>query len=75
MYPEANTTNTCACIKAIPNSKPEKAIINAKGINPKIKKMKPLVIILYVKPAKMFNSMWPDKRVHKFILLSKKVSP
>ena len=31
---ELKTTNTWAWIKAIPNSKPEKAIINAKGINP-----------------------------------------
>lgn len=46
MYTEDNTTKTGACINAIPNSNPEKAIINAKGIKPKKKKMKPLVIIL-----------------------------
>ena len=48
-------------MKAIPNSKPEKAIINAKGINPKKKKIKPLVMILYVNPAKIFNSICPLK--------------
>ena len=57
MYPEDKTTNTCACIKAIPNSKPEKAIINDKGIKPKKKNIIPLVIILYVKPAKICNNM------------------
>ena len=46
-------------MKAIPSSKPENAIINAKGINPKKKKIKPDVIILYVKPAKIFNNMCP----------------
>lgn len=34
MYEDVRTTNTCACIKAIPNSKPENAIIKAKGIKP-----------------------------------------
>lgn len=33
-------------MKAIPNSRPEKAIIKAKGINPKKKNIKPDVIIL-----------------------------
>src|SRR5271170_277011 len=47
-------------MNAIPNSRPEKAIINAKGINPKKKNMKPEVIILYVKPAKIFNNIWPE---------------
>jgi|SRR6266480_6167210 len=46
-------------MKAIPNSKPENAIMKAKGTNPKKKKIKPLVIMLYVKPAKIFNSMCP----------------
>ncbi len=57
MQLEDKTTNTWACIKAIPNSKPEKAIINANGINPKKKKITPLVIILYVKPANIFNNI------------------
>ena len=48
-------------MKAIPNSKPEKAIIKANGIKPKNKYIKPEVIILYVKPAKIFNSIWPLK--------------
>ncbi len=34
IYEEVKTANTCACIKAIPSSNPEKAIINAKGIKP-----------------------------------------
>ena len=34
MYEEVRTTKTCACMKAIPNSKPENAIIKAKGIKP-----------------------------------------
>ena len=46
MYPEDKTTNTWACINAIPNSKPEKAIIKVNGIKPRKKKIKPLVIIL-----------------------------
>jgi hypothetical protein len=33
-------------MKAIANSRPEKAIINNKGINPKIKKINPEFIIL-----------------------------
>jgi hypothetical protein len=33
-------------MKAIPNSKPEKAIMKAKGIRPKKKKKNPEVIIL-----------------------------
>ena len=49
-------------MKAIPNSNPEKAIINDKGTNPKKKNTIPLVIILYVKPANMFNNMCPDNR-------------
>ena len=32
MYEEDKTTKTCACIKAIPNSKPENDIIKSRGI-------------------------------------------
>ena len=51
---------TWAWINAIPNSKPENAIIKAKGNNPKKKNIYPEFIILYVNPLKMFKSMWPD---------------
>jgi hypothetical protein len=44
-------------MNAIPSSKPEKAIINARGNNPNKKKMNPELIILYVNPLKMFNSI------------------
>ena len=44
-------------MKAIPNSKPEKAIIKAKGNNPKKKNMKPEFIMLQVNPLKIFKSM------------------
>ena len=54
MYEHANNTNTWACIKAIANSRPEKAIINANGIKPKKKNNTPLVIILYVKPLNYY---------------------
>lgn len=47
-------------MNAIPNSNPENAIINARGNNPKKKKINPEVIILYVNPLKMFKSIWPD---------------
>ena len=47
-------------MKAIPISSPEKAIMNSKGIKPRKKEIKPLVIILYVKPPKMFNNMCPE---------------
>jgi len=50
MYEHAKTTYTWACIKAIVNSNPEKAIINANGIKPKKKNNITLVVILYVKP-------------------------
>jgi len=45
-----------------------------KGTNPKKKNIIPLVIILYVKPANMFNNMWPDKRpqIHPFVNKSPK---
>ena len=44
-------------MNAIPNSKPENAIIKLKGIKPRNKKIRPEVIILYVNPAKIFNSI------------------
>ena len=47
-------------MNAIPNSNPLKAIMKAKGIKPKKKKINPEVIILYVKPAKIFNNMCPE---------------
>src|SRR5450432_4737966 len=48
-------------MKAIPNSNPLKAIMKANGIKPKKKNINPEVIILYVKPANMFNNICPDK--------------
>ena len=60
MYEQDNTTNTCDCIKAIPNSNPENAIIKANGNNPRTKKMIPELIMLYVNPLKIFKSIWPD---------------
>ena len=47
-------------MNAIPSSRPENAIMNAKGNKPKKKNINPEVIILYVKPLNMFRSMWPD---------------
>ena len=61
MYEQDKTTKTCDCINAIPNTNPENAIINANGNNPSTKKMIPELIILYVNPLNMFNSIWPDK--------------
>ena len=46
MQEHDNTTKTCACIKAIANSRPENAIIKASGNKPKKKKINPEVIIL-----------------------------
>lgn len=46
MYDEVKTTNTCAWMKLIPNSKPQIATTNANGIKPKIKKITPEVIML-----------------------------
>ena len=46
MYELDNTTNTCAWINAIANSKPENAIMNNNGIKPKIKNIIPEFIIL-----------------------------
>ena len=48
-------------MKAIPNSNPLKAIMKANGIKPRKKNINPEVIILYVKPANMFNNICPDK--------------
>lgn len=39
------------------NSRPEKAIINARGTNPMKKNNIPLVIILYVNPLKILKSI------------------
>lgn len=69
MYPADNTTNTWAWIKAIPSSKHENATIKDKGIKPIKKNTIPLVIILYVKPAKILNSIWPDNRDTNLSLL------
>lgn len=62
MYEQDNTTKTWDCINAIPNSKPENAIINAKGNNPNTKKIIPEFIILYVNPLRIFKSICPDNR-------------
>lgn len=35
--------------------------MKSKGIKAKKKNIKPDVIMLYVKPANMFNNIWPDK--------------
>ena len=47
-------------MNAIPSSRPENAIIKARGNNPRKKNMNPDVIILQVNPLKIFNSMCPD---------------
>ena len=47
-------------MNAIPSSKPENAIMKARGNNPRNKNTKPEVIILYVNPLKMFNNICPD---------------
>jgi len=60
MYEQDNTTKTWDCMNAIPNSNPEKAIINAKGNSPKTKKINPEFMILYVNPLSIFNNIWPD---------------
>ena len=62
MYEQLKTTKTWAWIKAIPNSKPEKAIMKANGNRAKKKKKNPEFIMLYVKPLRIFKSMWPDNR-------------
>ncbi len=46
-------------MKAMANSKPEKAIINNKGINPNKKKIAPEFIILYTKPLNILNNICP----------------
>jgi hypothetical protein len=48
-------------MKAIANSNPENAIMNANGNNPKKKNNKPEVIMLYVKPLSILSSICPDK--------------
>lgn len=48
-------------MNAIPNSRPENATINAKGNKPRKKNTNPEVIILYVKPLRIFKSICPDK--------------
>lgn len=47
-------------MNAIASSRPENAIINARGNSPKKKNNSPEVIMLYVKPLRMFKSMCPD---------------
>jgi hypothetical protein len=47
-------------MKLIAISKPQKAIINDKGRRPTRKKIRPLVIILYVKPLRIANRRCPD---------------
>ena len=47
-------------MKAMANSKEEKAIINAKGNKPNTKYNIPDVIILYVKPLNILNNICPD---------------
>src|SRR6185503_17934133 len=54
-----NIAKTCAWINAIAISKPENAIIKAKGTKPSIKNIKPLVIILKVNPLKIVNRRCP----------------
>ena len=49
-------------MNAIPNSNPEKAIINAKGNSPNIKKIIPELIILYVNPLSIFSNICPESR-------------
>jgi hypothetical protein len=46
-------------MKAIPNSNPQKAIINDKGNNPTKKKITPLAMMLYVNPLRIARSMCP----------------
>jgi len=57
MYEQDNTTNTCDCINAIPNSRPENTIIKAN--KPRKNNINPLVIILYVKPDKILLNWLP----------------
>ena len=60
MYEHERTTNTWACINAIPNSRLENAIIKAKGNAPKMKKINPELIMLYVNPLNILKSICPD---------------
>ena len=59
MYEQDNTTNTCDCMKAIPSSNPENAIIKASGNSPRKKKIIPELIILYVKPLSILSNICP----------------
>ena len=59
MYEQDKTTKTCAWMKAIPISNPENAIIKAKGNNPKMKNIIPLVIMLYVNPLSIDSNICP----------------
>jgi len=47
-------------MKAIANSKPENAMIKAKGKSPIIKNTIPEVIILYVNPLSILSNICPD---------------
>ena len=49
-------------MNAIPNSKPENAIIKANGNKPNIKKIIPEFMMLYVNPLSIFNNICPDNR-------------
>jgi len=57
-------------MNAIPNSKPENAIINANGNNPKKKNINPEFIILYVNPLRIFKSIWPDNQKNNYLCLN-----
>lgn len=63
MYESDNTTHTCDCVKAIPNSDPENAMMSANGDKPDGKKTDPELGVLQVNPLKMFDNMWPDSRL------------
>lgn len=59
MYEQDNTTKTCDWINEIASYKPEKEIINANGNRDKKKKIRPLILILQVKPLRIFRSKSP----------------
>lgn len=46
-------------MNAIPSSRPENAIIKARGNRPRKKKINPEFIILYVNPLNILRSIWP----------------
>lgn len=48
-------------MKEIPNSRNEKAIIKASGMQPSKKVKTPDCMIFHVKPANMDNNIWPLK--------------